>query len=397
MNMYGNTLREISFSQILINEARVSGCPGAVNEELEALRGLEAEGKAEQAGAMLKSAVEKLSGGTDTVLFDAGGLPSVMVIVPAITGADMPEGIRLQGVHPAFRLGKKTLRRIYVSKYLNCLADGRAVSLPMSDPAGIPCFDEAVKSVKGKGAGWMPMPVTLRAALSLQCLKKGREVTGNTDRGRDYYRPEETGIRTQSGSVLTGSGPADWTHTGRPDGIWDLVGNLNEWDSGFRLADGQIQLMDTEAMMDPGCDYGRDSALWYALDPEGRRARPDAPETLHFAGGDGWVRLTDRKPEAATGNCAFSQVGTEPGLRAPEILKLAGLLPPAEGLSERLGWRWIRTEGETMPLSGGAFLITYHSGLFFMGVTKPRDADYRLSGVRSIYISEEDAREEEEG
>ena len=395
MDMYGKSLREISFSQILINECRVSGCPEKVSDELEELRGLEDNGKTEQAGSVLKKAVEKLSGGTNTVLFDAGGLPSVMVIVPAVTGADMPEGIQLQGAHPAFRVGGKILRRIYVSKYLNCLADGRAVSLPMSEPAGIPCFDDAVKSVKGKGAGWMPMPVSLRAAISLQCLKNGREVTGNTDRGRDYYHHEETGIRTQSGSVLTGSGPVPWTHNGRTDGIWDLVGNLNEWDSGFRLADGELQLMDTEAMTDPACDYSRDSALWYALDPEGRKALPGTRETLHFTGGDGWVRLTTGIPEPATGNCAFSNVGAEPGLKVPEILKLAGLMPPGNGLSERLGWRWIRTEGEAMPLSGGAFLITYHSGLFFMGVTKPRDAAYRLSGVRCVFISAEDAQEEE--
>ena len=393
--MYGETLREISFSQILINEGRVSGCPEKADGELEQLRILEESGKTEEAGSVLKRAVEKLSGGSNTVLFDEGGLPSVMVIVPTVTGADMPEGIRLQGVHPAFLLGGKKLRRIYVSKYLNGLADGRAVSLPMGKPAGIRCFDDAVKCVKNKGAGWMPMPVSLRAALSLQCLRNGREVTGNTDRGRDYWHHSETGIRTETGSVLTGSGPAAWTHNGRPDGIWDLVGNLNEWDSGFRLTDGQLQLMDTEAMMNPDCDYGRDSSLWYALDPEGRKALPGMRETLHFTGGDGWIRLSCRIPGPATGNCAFSQVGTDPGLEVPEILKLTGLMPPGDGLSERLGWRWIRTEGEAMPLSGGAFLITYHSGLFFMGVTKPRDAEYRLSGVRSIFISAEDAEEVE--
>ncbi|MBQ6722340.1 MAG: hypothetical protein IJQ88_09260, partial [Clostridia bacterium] len=90
MDMYGKSLREISFSQILINECRVSGCPEKVSDELEELCGLEDNGKTEQAGSVLKKAVEKLSGGTNTVLFDAGGLPSVMVIVPAVTGADMP-------------------------------------------------------------------------------------------------------------------------------------------------------------------------------------------------------------------------------------------------------------------------------------------------------------------
>lgn len=393
--MYGELRKGTGFSRILINECKVSGCPERVVSELDELRRLEAEGETVQARAVLKQAVEKLSGGTNTVLFDEEGLPSVMVVVPAVRGADMPQGIRPEGVHPAFRLGGRVLRKVYVSKYLNCLADGKAVSLPMCEPAYIPCFDEAVKSIRGKGSGWMLMPVGLRAAISLSCLRKEREVTGNTDRGQDYYNRHEMGIRTESGAVLTGSGPAGWTHDGTPNGIWDMVGNLNEWDSGFRLMDGEIQLMDTEAMMNPDCDYGKDSDLWYALDAEGKRAVPGTPGTLRFCGEDGKIRLATHAGGQLTGNCAFRDVETEPGLQAPELLKLIGLVPPRGGLSERLGWRWVQTQGEAMPLSGGAFLITYHSGMFFMGVTKQRDTDYRLSGVRCVYISPEDAEEAE--
>ena len=79
----------------------------------------------------------------------------------------------------------------------------------------------------------------------------------------------------------------------------------------------------------------------------------------------------------------------------PERLRLLGLYPPEEGLGPRAGWRWISTEGECMPLCGGAFRIADHSGMFFMGVTKPRDVDYALSGMRCVYIPEDAAEEEE--
>ncbi len=391
--MYGKQLADIRFSQILSNECMVFGSSAKVREELEELRRLEANGASDQARSVLKRAMEKLSGGTNTVLYDEDGVPSVMAEIPAFGREEMPRGVRCGQVHPAFMLGEKRLRRVYVSKYLNCLVDGRAASLPMAAPARIANFDEAVKSIRGKGAGWMLMPLPLRAAMLLRCLKEGQSISGNTDQGRDYYRHEEMGVQTECGTVLTGSGPASWTHNGKPDGIWDLSGNLNEWDSGFRLMNGEIQLMDTAAMMSPDCDYGQDSHLWQAVDGEGKAVSPGTPGALHFDGHDGTVRLTARPREQGLGNCAFSAVTSEAGPAALERMKLLGLYPPSEGLSERLGWRWIHTEGEALPLSGGAYRITYHSGMFFMGVTKPRDCDYRLSGVRCVYISPEDAQE----
>lgn len=394
--MYGETLGEIRFSQILMNECMVARTPGAVQEELAELREAESENRREEAEILLRKAVEKLSAGRNTVLYDEGGLPSVMVDVPVVTGADMPEEIRLDGIHPAFRMGGKKLRRVYVSKYLNTLVDGRAVSLPMGQPMHVPCFDAAVRSIQGKGAGWMLMPVQLRAAILLRCLKNGYEPGGNTDCGQDYYCRDQMGIQAENGTVLTGSGPVAWAHDGTWAGIWDLSGNLNEWDSGYRLVDGEIQLMDLEAMANPDCSYGKDSPLWYALDREGKPVSPGTTGSLHYDGHDGLIRLTTQVRERGLANCAFADIRTEDGLEVPSLLKLIGLYPPATGLSERLGWRWINSEGETMPASGGAFRITFHSGMFFMGVTKPRSTDYSFAGVRTVYMSHEDLQEEDQ-
>lgn len=64
-------------------------------------------------------------------------------------------------------------------------------------------------------------------------------------------------------------------------------------------------------------------------------------------------------------------------------------------MPEEAGWRWISTEGEALPLSGGAFRIMNHSGIFFLGITKPRDVDYELSGVRTIYVAPDAMKEDE--
>ena len=36
-----------------------------------------------------------------------------------------------------------------------------------------------------------------------------------------------------------------------------------------------------------------------------------------------------------------------------------------------------------------------HSGIFFLGITKPRDVDYELSGVRTIYVAPDAMKEDE--
>ena len=53
------------------------------------------------------------------------------------------------------------------------------------------------------------------------------------------------------------------------------------------------------------------------------------------------------------------------------------------GLS--LGWRWIYTDGETIPLCGGAYRADDHAGVFFAGMTYPRTKNYELTGFRVVY------------
>lgn len=393
--MYSKELCGIALSQVLLNECRVYGTAAPVAQELKELQALEQAGQGDAARSLLTEAVLKLSHGRNTVLYDDAGVPAVMVRIPAMTCRELVKGCCSDDVHPAFRLGNKRLREVWVSKYLNCVVDGRAASLPMSVPANVRNLDQALSLIRPKGKGWLLMPFSLHMAIVLKCHADGREISGNTDKGHDYYAPEELGVVTDSGTVLTGSGPLRWSHNGRPDGLWDLVGNLNEWNCGFRLVDGEIQLMDMEALVQPHCDMSAASPLWHAMDESGASVPPGVPGTLHFDGCDGAVCLTKCVAHHGLGNCAFCDVSAAEGIAVPEELRLLGLYPPEEGLGPRAGWRWISTEGECVPLCGGAFRIADHSGMFFMGVTKPRDVDYALSGMRCVYIPEDAAEEEE--
>lgn len=390
--MYSQQLSGISFYQILLNECKVYGAAREVAEELTQLRRMERDGDIPAAQATLAAAVQKLSRGENTVLYDEAGVPSVMVRIPAIACSDLLEEADAS-LHPAFLCGKRHIREVWVSKYLNGMVEGRAASLPMGKPCRVRNFEEAAQAVRAKGKGWLLMPFQLRMAIVLKCLGQGIYPSGNTDQGHDYYAKDEMGALTDEGTVLTGSGPLQWTHNGRPEGIWDLSGNLNEWDCGFRLMNGEIQLMEMEALLDPVCDMGVQSSLWKAVDARGAAVPPGTAGTLHYDGCNGVVRLTQHVENTGLGNCAFCNISAEEGLQVPRRLKLWGLYPPRAGLPETAGWRWINTDGEAMPLCGGAYRILDHSGMLFMGVTKQRDVDYPLAGMRCIYIPPEAVEE----
>ena len=148
--MYSKELRGIALSQVLLNECRVYGSAAPVAQELKELQAMEQAGRDGAARSLLTEAVLKLSNGQNTVLYDDAGVPAVMVRIPAMTCRELVNGCQSKGVHPAFRLGSKRLREVWVSKYLNCVVDGRAASLPMSVPENVRNLDQALALVQPK-------------------------------------------------------------------------------------------------------------------------------------------------------------------------------------------------------------------------------------------------------
>ena len=91
----------------------------------------------------MKLAVEALSGGSNTVILDDVGLPSIMVLLPKMNSADLSNGLTRR-THPGFVVDGKEYDTVAVGKYLSVIRDGRAYSLPMKDPASKLNFDESV-------------------------------------------------------------------------------------------------------------------------------------------------------------------------------------------------------------------------------------------------------------
>lgn len=332
-----------------------------------------------------KAAVELLSGGTNTVLLDDAGMPSVMVRFGRMALSEIVSGAS-DAVHPAFFMGGLALDCIYVSKYQNIVRNGRAYSLPMQDPQTQNTFDEACGYCQSKGPGWGLTPFSLRAAIALWSKRNGTMPHGNNDSGRDFFYREEEGVPTEDGRVATGSGPDTWSHNGRSDGIFDLNGNINEWDAGLRLLDGEIQIIPGADCLLPGADLSFGSSLWRAILPDGSLVLPGIKGTLRYGGADGCILLkSSADGPRGSFNCAYQDIRAVKGLDVPEIAKALMLFPEAPDENYAGGWRWIKNEGECLPLCGGAHKAYDHAGIFFVGMTYPRSHRYELSGFRSAY------------
>lgn len=336
-----------------------------------------------------KLSVEIISGGTNTVLVDDWGIPSVMVRLPMLTNRHLLKD-GSDTIHPAFLVRGQSQKALYVSKFQNILIGGRGYSLPLKDPACGVTFDMASDACRSKGDGWHLLSFALRAALVLWTWKNGFLPRGNSNGGCNYYYQNEKGIPTAGGRVATGSGPVTWTHNKNWNGIYDLTGNVNEWNAGLRLVDGEIQIIPDGNCALPECDMSEDSCEWRAILPDGSLAEPGSRDSLKYDCRNGKILITtriDRNTEKIC-NCSFGDIQYEEGLKIPEIL-YSLILCPEIPQGDYDGWRWINTKGERLPLCGGAHRALDHAGVFFIGLTYPRSMDYELVGFRSACILNE--------
>lgn len=224
----------------------------------------------------MKSAVELMSGGINTVIIDDVGLPSIMVIIPKMLSSDLISNMS-ETAHPGFvRSNNTTVNKVGVSKYINTVINDRAYSLPFNDPTVNVSYDDAIMYCKNKGADWTLMPQSLWAAIGLWCRKNNTLPHGNTNNGAYTGDTGEKGIiSTENESVFkrtaVGSGPKNWFHDRTLYGIADMVGDVQEWCSGLRVVNGEIQVNSSVLNSD-----------WYAINHLGTLIEPGSENTLKF-------------------------------------------------------------------------------------------------------------------
>lgn len=345
-----------------------------------------------------KLAVEGITGGKNTVFFDDMGLPSVYVLIPRMYNNELIDGDTSTAVHCAFRCDSKEYAKVGFAKFNDIVINDRAYSLPGQDPRVSIDFDTAVKVCRNKGEGFALVPNSLWAAVALWCMKNGFIPHGNNNYGSDIDHPYERGITSykdgdhNGGRCLSGSGPATWYHDGTYAGIADLCGNVWDRISGFRVVDGEIQIIpDANAAM-ATCDMSASSSEWKAILQDGTLVAPGTANTLKYSASltitTGDPGSTDPVSGGDTRDCrdgSFGNFKAAAGVTVPYLLKELGIAPLKEGDVADGDYFSIRTNGERVPMRGGGWRSGRHAGLRGLYVDDLRSNSWDDGGLRSAY------------
>lgn len=337
----------------------------------------------------MKMAVESLTGGKNTVIYDDRDMPSIMVVWPKQNNKNLISGGSDQTHYGS--IVNNVEKTMYISKYQNIVVTDRAYSLPGQDPKTSVNFDEALKYCRNKGKNWGLMPFSLWAQVALWCRKNGTMPHGNNQFSHDVDHPLETAVTSLvdgtygGGRCLTGTGPATWNHNWLPDGICDLNGNVWEWCAGMRVVDGEIQIIPNANVMDPEVSLSASSSAWKAIMPDGSLVDPGTSGTLHYDAVSGITLNTSVTTSSDGTGVGYTSMGLASGVTVPEIAKALILYPDEHSGDYGGDYRYLANKGERLPICGGDWGYGSSAGVFGVYLTYLRSSAAGGIGFRSAY------------
>ena len=314
-----------------------------------------------------RHAVESVTGGKNTVLYDIHGNANVMVVIPKFTYDELQMTVDMgTGVCTAFLKDSVEMPEIFIGKYL--ASGSQAVSMHSVDPRASINFDSAKSACQGKGAGWHLMSVHEWAAISLWCIANGVQPRGNTEYGRAHDKKWEFGKRydgrlpndrSGTGRTNCGSGPATWAHDQTNTGVYDLVGNVWEWQDLLKTQDGQI-------ICTPDNDDTTLEAQWIA-----QECFFDSPQSGGAESGfrgEQFLNSQVTKYAGPVGDNGYygdnhrtwESITKDPSYISNELMKRLLIEPLGKGIQGRM---YIRNYGERLPLRGGGWDSGSSAGL----------------------------------
>ncbi len=186
----------------------------------------------------------------------------------------------------------------------------------------------------------------------------------------------ERGVAAGADRVLTGSGPASWSHDGTSAGIYDLNGNVWEWTDGFKLIDGKIYVHNDNDFNTPGgagvVDQWVDTGAFFDV------------ESGNLVINDSLVNQMDESTSESKDRL-LENITAATGYTIPDLLKQLAIAPiDANHGGDNV---WVRNYGERVPRRGGGWDNGSGAGAFALGLNSERAYSTSDIGFRSAFVS----------
>ncbi len=318
----------------------------------------------------------RMSEGKNQVLFDKAGRVHIMVNFYADSKARLDYlsqsntlfnsgDTGLSSVHPAFIVNNAPIRGFRLDKYQWPRVNGKnycasLYGLPPAYSSGgaTMSYDgmhSAVDAVNGAATDpdGIKMHVQTRAEFSYLALLsavKAFQCRGNTSSGKAHDKTSEAGTPCgymYNGKPIhtaTGTGPITWYSDGTPWGVADLVGNVLEWASGYKMNEGEMYFMPNNDAADTvASEHAIGGSKWKALLSDGSFVAPGTDLTMKYdytadpgTSGEKPFELTDtlrfkQTVESPYGSVTLASLTAHEGLTVPTYLRLMMLFPLLTG------------------------------------------------------------------